>query len=298
MAALPVNGIFRRPAHPAPSVVRPLFPSAIRRSDEKIRVLPEQPQELIVADPDATTKPLGPFRELSSGDQHRDKRPIGGNGSLPPKPNGFSDKYLHPTLAKSERDRLTMLWYYTRDIQNVSALKIISCFLPKLISRKQDKVFLAHLQDTIDLVHELMGLECTILGLVDNDHFRRLVTNGFPLAVVPRRESTCSHTINEPPGSVFSLSDMRTDWRFAESPPVVNGLRAYAGTQLRYRLPDSDVDVTLGSLCVASTAPSALLTPTQERALVRFSDMIVHDIVEHARVVRANERHAMTTVRP
>jgi hypothetical protein len=138
MAALPVNGIFRRPSHPAPLVVRPLFPSAIRSAvgnggDERIRALPEQPQELIVADPDAFTKPLAPFPELSLGDQHRDKRPIGGNGSFPPKPDGFSDRYLHPTLAKSERDRLTMLWYYTRDIQNVRALSIISCFHLKLI---------------------------------------------------------------------------------------------------------------------------------------------------------------------
>jgi hypothetical protein len=157
-------------------------------------------------------------------------------------------------------------------------------------------VFLSHLQDTIDLVNDLMGFESAIIGLTDSDHYRLLVTSNFPLLVVPRRESTCSHTINQPPGSILSLYDMKADWRFAQSPPVVGGLRSYVGTPLRYRLPNSDVNVTLGSLCVVSTTPSAPLTKIQERALVRFSEMIVHDIVEHTRVMRANERHTMTAV--
>lgn len=38
------------------------------------------------------------------------------------------------------------------------------------------------------------------MGLVFEDAFNRIATAGMPLAVVPRRESPCSHTINQEPG--------------------------------------------------------------------------------------------------
>jgi hypothetical protein len=117
----PINGISHPTSHPGSSGVRPLFPSVIRSpqgNEEKIRALAEQAQELTVDDPDAVSKPLGPFARPLSTAEHTD-----GDATIPPKPDGFSHKYLYPTLAKSERDRLTMVWYYTRDIQNVSTLR-------------------------------------------------------------------------------------------------------------------------------------------------------------------------------
>lgn len=45
-----------------------------------------------------------------------------------------------------------------------------------------------------------VGWEFAIMGLVFEDAFNRIATAGMPLAVVPRRESPCSHTINQEPG--------------------------------------------------------------------------------------------------
>ena len=92
----------------------------------------------------------------------------------------LADRYLFPVLARNERLRLTMLFYYTR-----GALED-----QELMSRLQEKVFLAK---------ETVGWEFVIAGLLDNNTYTRLVVVGLPLAVLPRRESTCAHTINQPP---------------------------------------------------------------------------------------------------
>lgn len=89
--------------------------------------------------------------------------------------------YLFPILTRNERLRLTMLSYYTRGIFEDS----------ELISRLQEKVHLA--KDSI-------GWEFVIAGLLDHNTYTRVVTVGLPLAVLPRRESTCAHTVNQPPG--------------------------------------------------------------------------------------------------
>jgi hypothetical protein len=127
MANPPANGIHHPTSRPEPSVVRSLFPSALRSpqgNKEKIAALPEQAQELTVDDPEAVSHPLGPFARLSSNGEPGDDKHTGGGVAIPPRPDDFSHKYLYPTLAKSERDRLTMVWYYTRDIQNVSPPRI------------------------------------------------------------------------------------------------------------------------------------------------------------------------------
>jgi len=93
----------------------------------------------------------------------------------------LTERYLAPVLTRNERLRLTMLFYYTR-----GALKD-----DELVSRVQEKVHLAR---------ETVGWEFAIAGLLDNNTYTRMVTVGLPLAVLPRRESTCSHTVNQPPG--------------------------------------------------------------------------------------------------
>lgn len=104
----------------------------------------------------------------------------------PSPPQEFNGRYLSPVLTKHERLRLTLLWYYTRDIVN-------------------DKDFLVSLQDKLDLIQQFMGWEFAIIGLLSEDVFSRLVTAGLPLAMLPRRESTCSHTVNQPSGVCASL---------------------------------------------------------------------------------------------
>lgn len=108
-----------------------------------------------------------------------------------------TDKYLFPVLTRNERLRLTMLFYYTRGALEDTELQ----------SRLQEKVYLA--RDTV-------GWEFVIAGLLNHNTYTRMVTVGLPLAVLPRRESTCAHTVNQPPGVCslpFSLICTKTSDR-------------------------------------------------------------------------------------
>lgn len=72
----------------------------------------------------------------------------------------------------------------------------------------EDEDFLARLQEKLDLVQTFFAdWEFAIMGLVFEDAFTRIATAGMPLAVVPRRESPCSHTVNQEPG----VSSLRLD---------------------------------------------------------------------------------------
>lgn len=124
---------------------------------------------------------IRPFSDVNYETHYRPLEPNDLHAPVPERPAGFSDQYLYPTLTRNERARLTMLWYYTRDLT-------------------KDDDLLRRLQDKVDLVKEFIGWEFAICGLMDNDVYTRLVTAGLPLAVLPRRESTCAHTILQPSG--------------------------------------------------------------------------------------------------
>ncbi|KAI4656693.1 uncharacterized protein J4E78_006584 [Alternaria triticimaculans] len=189
-------------------------------------------------------------------------------------PQCSSDRYLFPVLTRNERLRLTLLYYYTR-----GALEDV-----ELMSRLQEKVHLAH---------ETVGWEFVIAGLLSHSTYTRMVTVNLPLAILPRRESTCAHTINQPPGTVFALQNMAEDWRFEKSPHVEQGgLRAYAGVPLRFDTEFGE-HVAFGSLCVASNSPQEPLSPSVQQALARLADWIVTDIVHSARARRQKERRRM-----
>ncbi|KAF2645952.1 putative histidine kinase-like protein HHK3p [Massarina eburnea CBS 473.64] len=193
---------------------------------------------------------------------------------IPERPQDATDGYLFPTLTKNERLRLTMLSYYTRGIIDDS----------ELVSRLQEKVYLAK---------ESIGWEFVIAGLLDHNTYTRIVTVGLPLAKLPRRESTCAHTVNQPPGTIFSLYNMVEDWRFQKSPHVEHGgLRAYAGAPLRFETEFGE-SVAFGSLCVASNDAQETLSKSQQVALVRLADDIVSDIIHSARARRQRERRWM-----
>lgn len=96
-------------------------------------------------------------------------------------PQCVADQYLFPVLTRNEQLRLTLLFYYTRDALEDR----------ELMSRLQEKVYLAR---------ETIGWEFVIAGLLDHNTYTRMVTVGLPLAVLPRRESTCAHTVNQPVG--------------------------------------------------------------------------------------------------
>ncbi|KAI5241310.1 hypothetical protein E4T43_05561 [Aureobasidium subglaciale] len=194
----------------------------------------------------------------------------------PSQPGDFQDAYLMPSLTEHERLRLTLFWYYTHTNKMM-----------------EDEEFLLALQQKLDLVQSFMGWDFAIMGLLSEDLFTRVATAGLPLAVLPRRESTCSHTVNQPPGTVFMLPNMASDWRFKHSPHVAQGgLRSYAGTMLRCKA-DTGEQVALGSLCIASSSEQPPLSDTQQNALVRFADMMTGEIVARARDSRRQQRQIM-----
>ncbi|KAH3984998.1 hypothetical protein HBI70_064720 [Parastagonospora nodorum] len=186
-----------------------------------------------------------------------------------------ADRYLFPVLTRNERLRLTLFFYYTRGVL-------------------QDLELMSRLQEKVMLAKETVGWEFVIAGLLNHNTYTRMATDGLPLAILPRRESTCAHTVNQPPGTIFSLLNMAEDWRFKDSPHVAEGgLRAYAGVPLRFET-EYGQHVAFGSLCVASNSPQAELSAEQQRSLARLADWIVSDIVTSARARRQRERRRMT----
>jgi hypothetical protein len=177
------------------------------------------------------------------------------------------------------RSRLTAVWYYTRGLE-------------------KDRAFLAHTQETLDLLKEMVvPFDAVFVGIMDKDAYTQIVSTDT-LAKFTRRESVCGHTINQPAGTVLYLPDMRLDAHFAGSPLVTDaGLVSYIGAPLRFTCERADgtrEDVVLGGLCATSYMRSGPIVDYQQhRVLVRFADLIVHDIVERAKSVRLAERHRM-----
>ncbi|CEF84362.1 hypothetical protein FGSG_07623 [Fusarium graminearum PH-1] len=195
--------------------------------------------------------------------------------AIPAEPSCPSSRYPRSRLAKNERLRLSMLWYYTRDLDEH----------PELLAGLQEKACLAQ---------ENSGWEYAVVGLLDINVYIRLATVGLQLAILPRGETLCAHTVTQPPGNVFLLPNMLEDWRYRESPYVEHGgLIAYAGVPLRIQH-ESGESVGLGSLCVASATSKPPLTKHQQLALARLGDWIVADIVQCARARRQRERHRLT----
>lgn len=90
--------------------------------------------------------------------------------------------------------------------------------------------------------------------------------------------------------TVFMLPDMESDWRFKNSPHVARGgLRSYAGTQLRLKAHNGE-EISLGSLCVASSSKKPPLSAAQQDVLVRFADMVASELVSQSREARKRHR--------
>jgi hypothetical protein len=107
-------------------------------------------------------------------------------------PQCTADRYLFPVLTRNERLRLTMLFYYTR-------------------GAFEDRELMSRLQEKVILAKETVGWDFVIAGLLDHNTYTRMVTVGLPLAVLPRRESTCAHIVNQPPGvGCTSSTDFRS----------------------------------------------------------------------------------------
>lgn len=90
--------------------------------------------------------------------------------------------YLRAQLARNERLRLSMLWYYGRDLD-------------------QEHELLAGLQEKACLAQESSGWEFAVVGILDLNVYIRLATaGGLQLGILPRGETLCAHTATQPPG--------------------------------------------------------------------------------------------------
>ncbi|KAI0547933.1 hypothetical protein F4679DRAFT_340106 [Xylaria curta] len=258
-------------------VAMPYFPRSGSKhgSSLLLQQLPPPPKAVgPIFDPEHIKEPL-PVFDQKAHEQHYNGPSETGEALPPPSPDDFEDKYLVPTLSRNERLRLTLLWYHTRQIEN-------------------DERLLAEIDTLVRGAQKVIGWEYAIAGILNESTFRRVAAVNLPLAVLPRRESTCSHTINQDLDSVFMVLDMSKDWRFRHSPhSEIGGLKSYAGAPLRL-MTDNGVEIPLGSLCVASDTPQKPLGKAQQESLISFSELISTAIVNHTRQRRLKKRQEMT----
>ncbi|KAL5439297.1 hypothetical protein PMIN07_001664 [Paraphaeosphaeria minitans] len=258
----------------------PKADAAVLRTDYEPPSPSTRPVEVgPILDPQNANKALDAWSAAITRDIYPSTTEIWGPAPIPDESLATTcivDRYLFPLLTRNERLRLTMLFYYTRGLV-------------------EDKELISRLQEKVHLAREAVGWEFAITGLLDHNTYTRIVTVGLPLAVLPRRESTCAHTVNQPPGETFNLANMADDWRFRASPHVEQGgLRAYAGVPLRFETEfGQEQHVAFGSLCIASNTEQPPLTKAEQMSLSRLADWIVADIVQSARARRQRERRKM-----
>ncbi|KAJ5712355.1 hypothetical protein N7493_008823 [Penicillium malachiteum] len=228
-----------------------------------------------IFDPDSIDKPISSWSdEIGSSLYPIDPNAPTSIVQVCDKPDGFEGRYPRATLAHNERLRLSMLWYYTRNVL-------------------KEEEFLSGLQEKAHLATESTGWEYAIIGILDIDVYIRLAAVGVDLGILPRGETICAHTITQPPGSVFHLPSLMEDWRFRECPYLEQGeLYAYAGVPLRLAYEAGEC-VGLGSLCVASSKSEEPLTKDQQQALIRLGDWVVSDLLHAVRARRQRDRHQM-----
>ncbi|KAG5982022.1 hypothetical protein E4U55_002412 [Claviceps digitariae] len=241
----------------------------------RCEALPARPQTVWpVFDKKNSDKPLSPWPSDMEKLFYPPKSEPFAAASIPKQTPYISERYMRAFLAKNERLRSSMLWYYTRNILN-------------------ETEFLAGLQEKAFLAQESTDWEFVVIGILDVNYYIRLATVGLPLTIMPRGETICAHAVSEPPGSVFLLPALMEDWRFRDSPHVESGgLRAYAGVPLRLQNESGDT-FCLGSLCVCSKSSKQPLTKLQQQTLARLADWVVSDIVQCARTRRQRERRHM-----
>ena len=133
--------------------------------------------DYVVDDPENCSKPLDTFDAEHIADTFPESSTSKGPNSRPKVPKGFkSADYLQPSLTRNEYLRLNTLWYHARN-----AL--------------ENEEFVASIQAKIELVRDVLEWDFALCGLLGMDTFARFVSVGMPPALVPRRESPCSHTI-------------------------------------------------------------------------------------------------------
>ena len=169
------NGTGRR------AIFSPKVDATVRSSRPRLP-LPAYPKQVWpVYDSENLSKPCDPWTTEAEESFYPSKPKPCGTAMCPEIPLSYSDKYLRAFLAENERLRVSMLWYYTRDIL-------------------EETEFLLGLQEKVSLVQEATGWEYVVIGILDVNFYIRLATVGLPIAVLPRGETLCAHTVTRPPG--------------------------------------------------------------------------------------------------
>lgn len=117
------------------------------------------------------------------------------NPPVPDQPINSESTYLYPTLTEKERLRLTMYWYHTRGLM-------------------QDSIALEEIQKAVRLIQDFFGWDYSMVAILGNSTYTRVAAVNLPLIIIPRREATCSHTVNAPPGvSLLHLFLILNNWK-------------------------------------------------------------------------------------
>lgn len=99
--------------------------------------------------------------------------------ACPPRPAGFRDPYLYPTLAADEKDRLRRFYLLTEGIE-------------------QDDELVEHLRELVSIIRDSFGGEKIVnLGFSDLDDYIQILADGMEAVTVPRREvrKTCPFVV-------------------------------------------------------------------------------------------------------
>lgn len=167
---------------------RPFFPRADSSVLSSKRGLPPPRPKSVwpVFDPINVAKPIGSWPANAEKIFYPPKVEEFAPASVPENPacGEVPDRYLRAFLAENERLRSSMLWYYTRDILTESD-------------------FLSGLQEKTYLAQESTGWEFVVIGILDVNFYIRLASIGLPLAILPRGETLCAHTVTQPPGVCY-----------------------------------------------------------------------------------------------
>jgi hypothetical protein len=134
-----------------------------------------------IYDPRNFDKPLEPWPLAFGESLYPPKSDPFAPSSIPEKPAYLTEPYLRAFLARNERLRLSMLWYYTRGILD-------------------EPEFRAGLQEKVQLAQESTGWEFAIIGILDINFYIRIATVGVAVSILPRGETLCAHTVTQPPG--------------------------------------------------------------------------------------------------
>ncbi|KAL7892198.1 histidine kinase HHK3 [Trichoderma sp. SZMC 28014] len=227
-----------------------------------------------IFDPDNLDRPVEPWNPDVEKNYYPSQDDEFAPSKAPDEPLSKDERYLRGFLAENERLRLSMLWYYTRDILN-------------------EPEFLSGLQQKANLAQESSGWDFVIIGIQDLNYYIRLAAVGLPLAIHPRGESLCAHTITQN-HDIFQLPNMMEDWRFRDCPYAkAAGIHAYAGAPIRLQI-EAGERVNVGSVTVSSTTAREPLTKLQQQTLARLADWVAADIVQSARARRQRERRRIS----